>query len=62
MQRQYEDLQRRSKLVGHRKDLKEEEKRLRTHYLMKANIICCTLSGAGSKHMVNVFKNEWDKR
>ncbi len=62
VQRRYEDLQKRLKMSGTKRDLNEEEIRLRKHYLVKADIICCTLSGAGNKHMINVFKNEWDGR
>ena len=61
-QRHYEDLQKRSKVANPRRDIREEENRLRTYFLTRADIICCTLSGSGSKHMVNTFRNEWNIR
>ena len=62
LQRCYEDLQKKIKSTGSRRDPKEEEKRLRTYFLTRADIICCTLNGSGSKHMVNAFRNEWNIR
>ena len=61
-QRHYEELLKQNKNDGTKRDLREEEKRLRNSLLTKADIICCTLSGAGSKHMVNTFRNDWNKR
>ena len=61
-QRRYETLQKRARNGRAKRDMKEEEKRLRGYFLTNADIICCTLSGAGSKHMVNTFRNEWNIR
>lgn len=61
-QRRYEDLQKRLAATRSKRDLKTEEKRLRASFLTKADIICCTLSGSGSKQMVNTFRNEWNIR
>ena len=60
LQRKYDELQKQMKSSGTKRDLREEDKRLRNIYLTKADIICCTLSGAGNVHMVNTFRNEWN--
>eukprot|EP00794_Sanderia_malayensis_P007696 gene7696-8533_t len=61
IQRTYESLQKRLKMsASMKRDIRGEEHRLRRDYLIKADIICCTLHGAGSKHMIKTFKSEWN--
>ncbi|XP_065069424.1 probable helicase senataxin isoform X2 [Rhopilema esculentum] len=57
-----EYLQRKLKNAGQRKDPRLVERESRAYFLKNAHIICCTLSGAGSKHMVKAFRTDNDMR
>ena len=61
LQHSYDKLNQAYGNISSRLDLREEERKCQQNLLLHADIICCTLSGAGSKCMVQTFKNKYSK-
>lgn len=57
LQQKYDSLSRALEKASCRLDLHEEERKCEINLLLQADIICCTLSGAGCKAMNRAFKN-----
>ncbi|XP_057315137.1 uncharacterized protein LOC130656324 [Hydractinia symbiolongicarpus] len=57
LQQKYDRLSRALEKASCRLDLPEEERKCEMNLLLQADVICCTLSGAGCKAMNRAFKN-----
>jgi len=56
-QQRYDELTKNLEVSSAKVDLYRERKRYITSLLYHADIVCCTLSGAGSEWMVKTFKD-----